>query len=69
MNQAISSSFGALLATSILLFGASTSAAEGEIETVVVTGSRIAHSPTDGPQPLTVVSRLEIDASGLLVHR
>ena len=66
MNQAISSSFGALLATSILLFGASTSAAEGEIETVVVTGSRIAHSPTDGPQPLTVVSRSEIDASGLL---
>lgn len=44
--------------------GASTS--NLEIEEVVVTGSRIAHSPTDGPQPLTIVSRQDIDASGLL---
>ncbi|MXY56920.1 MAG: TonB-dependent receptor, partial [Gammaproteobacteria bacterium] len=66
MNQAISSSFGALLAITILLVGAPLGAAEGEIETVTVTGSRIAYSPTDGPQPLTVVTREDIDDSGLL---
>ncbi|MCY3623662.1 MAG: TonB-dependent receptor [Gammaproteobacteria bacterium] len=66
MNQAISSSFGALLAITILLVGAPVGAAEGEIETVTVTGSRIAYSPTDGPQPLTVVTREDIDDSGLL---
>ena len=36
------------------------------IEEVIVTGSRIAHSPTDGPQPVSVVSRQDIDDSGLL---
>ena len=56
----------ALLLCSTLVLGTSTQAAEGEIETVTVTGSRIAHSPTDGPQPLTVVSRADIDDSGLL---
>ncbi|MDE0190228.1 MAG: TonB-dependent receptor [Gammaproteobacteria bacterium] len=66
MNQTISSSFGALLAITILLVGAPVGAAEGEIETVTVTGSRIAYSPTDGPQPLTVVTREDIDDSGLL---
>lgn len=66
MNQTISSSMGALLASTVLLIGAPVGAAEGEIETVTVTGSRIAYSPTDGPQPLTVVTREDIDDSGLL---
>ncbi|MXY58580.1 MAG: TonB-dependent receptor plug domain-containing protein, partial [Gammaproteobacteria bacterium] len=66
MRQTISSSFGALLASTVLLVGAPLGAAEGEIETVTVTGSRIAYSPTDGPQPLTVVTREDIDDSGLL---
>ena len=38
----------------------------GAIEEVVVTGSRIAHSPIDGPQPIAVVTREDIDDSGLL---
>ena len=66
MRQTISSSLGALLASTVLLLGAPVGAAEGEIETVTVTGSRIAYSPTDGPQPLTVVTREDIDDSGLL---
>ena len=66
MRQTISSSIGALLASTVLLVGAPVGAAEGEIETVTVTGSRIAYSPTDGPQPLTVVTRADIDDSGLL---
>ena len=37
-----------------------------EIEEVFVTGSRIKHSPTDGPQPLTVVTADDIEESGLL---
>ena len=60
-------SLGALLTGTVLLTGASASAAdEEEIETVTVTGSRIVYSPTDGPQPLTVVTREDIEASGLL---
>ena len=61
-------SLGALLlAGTVLLTGASVSAAdEEEIETVTVTGSRILYSPTDGPQPLTVVTREDIENSGLL---
>ena len=66
MNQTISSSLGALIAGTVLLAGVPVGAAEGEIETVTVTGSRIAYSPTDGPQPLTVVTREDIDESGLL---
>ncbi|MCE2437534.1 MAG: TonB-dependent receptor plug domain-containing protein, partial [Pseudomonadales bacterium] len=41
-------------------------ASEMEEETLVVTGSRIAHSPTDRPQPLIVITRTDIEDSGLL---
>ena len=57
---------GTLLVSALLLTGNPLVAAEGEIEEVVVTGSRIAHSPTDGPQPLTIVTREDIEDSGLL---
>ena len=53
------------LATSLLVGGVA-QAAEDEVEEVVVTGSRIAHAPTDGPQPLTVITRQNIEDSGLL---
>ena len=78
MNQTFAPSFGALLGSFALLVGIPIVAAEGTsapaadagadpmIETVVVTGSRIAYSPTDGPQPLTVVTRQDIEDSGLL---
>ncbi len=74
MNQTFASIFGALLCGTVLLVTAPVSAAEDvteiaddpALETVVVTGSRIAYSPTDGPQPLTVVTRDDIEASGLL---
>ena len=74
MKQTIASFLGAFLGGTLLLATAPASAAEGVpeaaddpmLETVVVTGSRIAYSPTDGPQPLTVVTRDDIDASGLL---
>ena len=74
MNQTFASFFVALLCGTALLVTLPASAAEGvaeiaddpSLETVVVTGSRIAYSPTDGPQPLTVVTRDDIEASGLL---
>ncbi len=74
MNHAFASFFGAFLCGTALLVAVPVSAAEGvseiadesALETVVVTGSRIAYSPTDGPQPLTVVTRDDIEASGLL---
>ena len=79
MNQTFAPSLGALILGSFaLLVGMPVVAAEGTgapaadvgadpmIETVVVTGSRIAYSPTDGPQPLTVVTRQDIEDSGLL---
>ena len=40
--------------------------AGGGEETLVVTGSRIASSPADGPQPLIVIDRTDIEDSGLL---
>ncbi|MDE0055208.1 MAG: TonB-dependent receptor, partial [Gammaproteobacteria bacterium] len=74
MNQTFASFFVALLCGTAPLIALPASAAEGateiaddpSLETVVVTGSRIAYSPTDGPQPLTVVTRDDIEASGLL---
>ena len=78
MNHTFASSFAALLGGIALLVGVPVIAAEDTnepavdvgadptIETVVVTGSRIAYSPTDGPQPLTVVTRQDIEDSGLL---
>lgn len=66
MKHTFTAPFGALLASIFLLAGTSAYGAEQEIETVTVTGSRLAHSPTDGPQPVTVVTRADIDDSGLL---
>ena len=78
MNQTFASSFAALLGGTLLLVGMPVVAVEGTSETaagggaepmiemVIVTGSRIAYSPTDGPQPLTVVTRQDIEDSGLL---
>ena len=65
-HMPVAPSIGALLTSAILLVGAPVGAADGEIETVTVTGSRLAHLPTDGPQPVTVVTRADIDDSGLL---
>ena len=66
MNQTFASLIGALLVGTVLLVGPWADAQEEQIETVLVTGSRISYSPTDGPQPLTVVTREDIDDSGLL---
>ena len=66
MDQTNPSALVALLAGAVLLGGPWAGAQEDQIETVVVTGSRISYSPTDGPQPLTVVTREDIEDSGLL---
>ena len=74
MTKTIASFFGASLCSIGMLIAVPVSSAEDvteiaddpALETVVVTGSRIAYSPTDGPQPLTVVTRDDIEASGLL---
>ena len=66
MGQTIRSSLGVLLLGTVLLVGPWADAQDEQIETVVVTGSRISYSPTDGPQPLTVVTREDIEDSGLL---
>ena len=56
--------------TAALLFSAGAVAQESnngpeELETVVVTGSRIARIDTESTQPVLVVSRAEIEATGL----
>lgn len=67
MNQAFAQSLVAAAAGTLLLAGPWAGAQEADqIETVIVTGSRISYSPTDGPQPLTVVTREDIEDSGLL---
>ena len=74
MKRIFAPFLGALLGGALLLADVPAGAQEGiteaaddpMLETVVVTGSRIAYSPTDGPQPLTVVTRDDIEASGLL---
>ena len=66
-NNKASAAFGALLAAGYCFFSSTALGQVGqEIEEVVVTGSRIAHSPIDGPQPIAVVTREDIDDSGLL---
>lgn len=74
MKTIFASFLGAFLGGALVLVAGPAGAAEGTpemaddptLETVVVTGSRIAYSPTDGPQPLTVVTRQDIEDSGLL---
>ena len=66
-NNKASAVFGALLAAGYCIFSSMAIGQVGPaIEEVVVTGSRIAHSPIDGPQPIAVVTREDIDDSGLL---
>lgn len=55
---------GSMAVAAMALSGAA-SAAEGELETVVVTGSMLKHSDLTLASPLTVLSRDNIDAKGL----